>query len=930
VVGSLVTFTPYSVDALQQIPQSAAWNYGDQGLINDVTVRRNTFNVDPGFAHDVYLRKGYSPKGAFEIKNVNRLLFEGNRHTGYPANWAVTPRNQNGTAPWSTTSNLVFRNNWFAPEDPWRETTGRMAVLSLEDELHTTTPATNIQVYNNFARNVANMIQMKGGNGWTIKHNTVINDLPVANAYHVAVTLEGNPAFNWTFKDNLIGYSNYGMNCSMDGQLSTCWPSGVFQNNAVVDAFAAGFNTGTWGPGGIIGPIQSSFNQVGFLDAANNNYKLAESSPYKRRASDGTDPGVDLDLLLASLGGTSSDPNPFPNPTPTPTPTPTPSPTPSPTPTPAPNGQFVVGGSTFLNTGGPFDYIIIELLDANRVKIAEMQEANASYSFNVAAGGTYILRPRAEGYNANPSEILVQAVDASHGDLNFTLGNANHFAAGPVRVVPPTTPTPSPSPSPVQNTAPTVTLTIPAQGASFVSGSNITLAANAADADGTVTMVEFYRGSTLIGTDSTSPYSFIWPNVATGAYALTAKATDNQGATTTSLIVTIDVNNSPNSVSRAKDHATALANGLNSTPSSGNSNHARSANVVAISDLAALTADINLANQEFLSESSSFGVLAPVIGVQMKAALLFSKATTGLASKINSPNLRNNLLRVATHLAIAEDLMRLGAISQATAAQAIATNTRTNVVIGQSRIGYGMITASSVAPSSLGSIAGNVAIAPMTSQTAFANLDSEGNLPYELGGLAVTVNGVAVPVLYASPSGIKFFMPPDAQLGTAEVIVASQDGYICEGSVNVGRDGSRLMTLADDDNGAAVVTNSRTMTATNFDVETDENFGPDKRTRLTLFATGISGAAVNLDTSNDVTINGLTRPNFAESVSVEARCSDGRVFTLPVEFAGVQGVLPGLDQVNVVLIPELRSAGTVSLTLIINGQRSNAPSVLVH
>src|SRR6185369_5792076 len=108
-------------------------------------------------------------------------------------------------------------------------------------------------------------------------------------------------------------------------------------------------------------------------------------------------------------------------------------------------------------------------LDANRVKIAEMQEANASYSFNVAAGGTYILRPRAEGYNANPSEILVQAVDASHGDLNFTLGNANHFAAGPVRVVPPTTPTPSPSPSPVQNTAPTVTLTIPAQGASFVS-----------------------------------------------------------------------------------------------------------------------------------------------------------------------------------------------------------------------------------------------------------------------------------------------------------------------------------------------------------------------------------------------------------------------------------------------------------------------------
>jgi hypothetical protein len=111
-----------------------------------------------------------------------------------------------------------------------------------------------------------------------------------------------------------------------------------------------------------------------------------------------------------------------------------------------------------------------------------------------------------------------------------------------------------------------------------------------------------------------------------------------------------------------------------------------------------------------------------------------------------------------------------------------------------------------------------------------------------------------VPVLYVSPSVIKFFMPADAQFRTAEVIVASQEGYIYAGSVIIGRDGSRLMTMADDDNGAAVVINSRKMTATNFDVETDENFGPDKRTRLTLFATGISGGAVNLDTSNDVTI----------------------------------------------------------------------------
>jgi len=51
---------------------------------------------------------------------------------------------------------------------------------------------------------------------------------------------------------------------------------------------------------------------------------------------------------------------------------------------------------------------------------------------------------------------------------------------------------------------------------------------------------------------------------------------------------------------------------------------------------------------------------------------------------------------------------------------------------------------------------------------------------------------------------------------------------------------------------------------------------------------------------------------------------------LPVEFAGAQGSVPGLDQINVVLIPALQGAGTVDLTLIVNGQRSSAPTIVVR
>ncbi|HEV7904447.1 MAG TPA: hypothetical protein VGO96_11455, partial [Pyrinomonadaceae bacterium] len=68
-----------------------------------------------------------------------------------------------------------------------------------------------------------------------------------------------------------------------------------------------------------------------------------------------------------------------------------------------------------------------------------------------------------------------------------------------------------------------------------------------------------------------------------------------------------------------------------------------------------------------------------------------------------------------------------------------------------------------------------------------------------------------------------------------------------------------------------------------------------------------------------------------ESLTVEARTSDGRVYHLPVEFAGaVEGRLPGLDQVNVLLHAELRGAGLVDLTIIINGQRSNTAAINIR
>ncbi|WP_192822048.1 Ig-like domain-containing protein [Rufibacter sp. LB8] len=89
------------------------------------------------------------------------------------------------------------------------------------------------------------------------------------------------------------------------------------------------------------------------------------------------------------------------------------------------------------------------------------------------------------------------------------------------------------------NTAPTVSMTTSA--GPFIAPATIQLQANATDADGTITKVEFFNGETLLGMDDTAPYTFEWTGVAAGTYSLKAKATDNGTLSTTSEPVAVTV-----------------------------------------------------------------------------------------------------------------------------------------------------------------------------------------------------------------------------------------------------------------------------------------------------------------------------------------------------------------------------------------------------
>ena len=95
------------------------------------------------------------------------------------------------------------------------------------------------------------------------------------------------------------------------------------------------------------------------------------------------------------------------------------------------------------------------------------------------------------------------------------------------------------------NTPPAISITTPANGATFGVGANVNMAANADDSDGTVTEVVFYSNNTPLCTDTAAPWECQLPNVAAGSYTLKAVAKDNNGAATESTPVTIVVTTTP-------------------------------------------------------------------------------------------------------------------------------------------------------------------------------------------------------------------------------------------------------------------------------------------------------------------------------------------------------------------------------------------------
>jgi|GEM_PF-1409400 len=149
-----------------------------------------------------------------------------------------------------------------------------------------------------------------------------------------------------------------------------------------------------------------------------------------------------------------------------------------------------------------------------------------------------------KGYDNAPLHALADGVSGSNGVYAYgstssfpnSSWNASNYWVAPVMTAAGTTT------SGLDTTAPTVSISSPASGAT-VSGT-LSVTASAADNVG-VSKVEFYVNGTLKTTATAGPYAFAWDttSVGNGTYTLSAKAYDAAGNVGTSANVSVNVSN---------------------------------------------------------------------------------------------------------------------------------------------------------------------------------------------------------------------------------------------------------------------------------------------------------------------------------------------------------------------------------------------------
>jgi hypothetical protein len=281
-------------------------------------------------------------KNLLQLKNAEHVLVEGNLienvwqagQTGYAL--VLTPRNQNGRAPWSRVRDVVIRHNVV------RNAAGVLQ-LSGYDDIHSSQQSQRIRLENNLFYGIDPKVW--GGNSAkayilgdgpahvTIDRNTLVHaNSSILYAYG-KLTMEG-----FVYTNNIARHHAYGIMAEngRPGQdsIDRYFPDATVRHNVFAGGTASAY------------PTPNAFPTVAewdasFADAVSADYRLKNTSMFIGAGVGGSVPGADLGVLQAALDGTAA-----------PAPPPPPAPGSNTPPVARHGGPYTVATGSVLSTDG--------------------------------------------------------------------------------------------------------------------------------------------------------------------------------------------------------------------------------------------------------------------------------------------------------------------------------------------------------------------------------------------------------------------------------------------------------------------------------------------------------------------------------------------------------------------------------------------------
>jgi len=327
---------PYKIvnNFLEGAAETLMFGGGEALLIPaDIEIRHNHLfkprtwkQGEPGFVGGAS-GKPFIVKNLFELKNAQRVLFEGNllenawggySQTGFGI--LLTPKNP-GTCPVCSVRDVTIRYSRIAH-------TGAAIQIGngLSDTGYAAQEGSHYSIHDLVFDDV-NYAGCQGCNGDMFQittalsapqkfwlHHVSIRHITVATDHARAGWIIAGPAGQQTmvFEDSIVaggsaGHINAGGGAAqcyfsqvvMKGVLDRCWSSYRFDRNVIMNALPMH----QWPPENW--PVEGH-SQVGFVNWNNGvggDYHLAPKSRFKNRASDQKDPGADIDAVNAATEG---------------------------------------------------------------------------------------------------------------------------------------------------------------------------------------------------------------------------------------------------------------------------------------------------------------------------------------------------------------------------------------------------------------------------------------------------------------------------------------------------------------------------------------------------------------------------------------------------------------------------------------------------